>query len=572
MRWTETLIPTLKQLPSDIEADSHRLMLKAGLIRQLSSGTYSYLPLGLRVLKKIENIIREEMNQAGGLEVLLPALQPAELWKKSGRYTDLGEDMVSFVDRHQTEQILGPTHEEVITDLVRREVRSYRQLPLLLYQIQTKFRDEMRPRFGVIRSKEFIMKDAYSFDVDQVGLEASYNRMYEAYCRIFQRCGLKYLVVEADPGIMGGNVSHEFMVLSERGEDTVVHCSACGYAASLDMAECLKPDNQVSSQDLSNQDLESLIEVDTPGAWTIEQVSGLLKVKPEQMIKTLIYQSEDGPVAVLVRGDHEVNNTKLARALGVRELKLADEQTIKSVTGAPVGFAGPVGLKNIKIICDYQVSQLRNSVTGANKKDRHLINVNPGRDFNLDMVSDIRYITAEEPCPKCKAKISKHQAIEIGHIFKLGTKYSEALGAKYLDKSGQEQLVIMGCYGIGVNRIMAALIETSHDKDGIIWPFSLSPYQVLIVPLDVSGQIAECAEDLYSQIQTAGIEVLLDDRDERPGIKFKDADLIGIPLRVTIGAKNLSQGKVEIRLRATQETILVDKDEVLTSVKELIDG
>ena len=563
MKWTETLIPTLRQLPSDVEAESHKLMLKAGLIRQLSSGTYSYLPLGLKALRKVENIIREEMDAVGGLEVLLPALQPSDLWKESGRYDDLGEDMVSFIDRHKSEHILGPTHEEVITDLIRREVKSYRQLPLLIYQIQTKFRDEMRPRFGVIRSKEFIMKDAYSFHTDWDDLDKRYQRMYDAYCKIFQRCGLKYIAVEADPGIMGGNVSHEFMVLSERGEDTVVACKACGYAASLDMAECPAPEKCELS-------LKPLTELDTPNAKTIEQVSSILKVKPRKMVKTIIYQSKEGVTAALVRGDHEVNTVKLAKVLKVKELELADEKTICSVTNAPVGFAGPVGLKDVKIVCDYQLYLLSNFVTGANKKDKHIVNVNIQRDFKPDEMADIRYITDGEQCPKCKAKIKRSQAIEIGHIFKLGTKYSKALGAGFLDNKGEENLITMGCYGIGVNRIIASLIESSYDKDGIIWPRALSPYQVLLLPLEPSGPIAEYAQALYTQLKEAGLEVLLDDRDERPGIKFKDADLIGIPLRVTIGARNLDKGKVEIVTRSDKETVLVGKNEVLNKLKELL--
>ncbi len=591
MKWTETLIPTLRQLPSDVEAESHKLMLKAGLIRQLSSGTYSYLPLGLKALRKVESIIREEMDAVGGLEVLLPALQPSDLWKESGRYDDLGEDMVSFIDRHKSEHILGPTHEEVITDLIRREVKSYRQLPLLIYQIQTKFRDEMRPRFGVIRSKEFIMKDAYSFHTDWDDLDKRYQRMYDAYCKIFQRCGLKYIAVEADPGIMGGNVSHEFMVLSERGEDTVVACKACGYAASLDMAECLKPEicqrgvfparessagatvNDLHGGNLTERkcdELKPLTELDTPNAKTIEQVSSQLKVKPRKMVKTIIYKTEQGVVAALVRGDHEVNSVKLAKVLKVKELELADEKTICSLTSAPVGFAGPVGLKDVKIVCDHQVGLLSNFVTGANKKDKHIVNVNIQRDFKPDQMADIRYITDGEQCPKCPAKIKRSQAIEIGHIFKLGTKYSKALGAGFLDNKGEENLIIMGCYGIGVNRIIASLIESSYDKDGIIWPRALSPYQVLLLPLEPSGPIAEYAQALYTQLKEAGLEVLLDDRDERPGIKFKDADLIGIPLRVTIGARNLNEGKVEIVTRSDKETVLVKKDQVLEKLKELI--
>ena len=562
MRWSQSLIPTLKETPSEAEIISHKLMIRAGLIRKLASGVYSYLPLGWRVLQKVEEIIRQEMNAKGSQEVLLPALQPKELWDKSGRYEAIKEIMVWFKDRHGRELILGPTHEEVITDLVANNVKSYRDLPLILYQIQTKFRDEPRPRFGVLRSCEFIMKDAYSFDKDWEGLEISYKKMYDAYCRIFERCGLKYIAVQADPGMMGGDVSHEFMVLAPNGEDIIALCKACRYAASLGKAEVKEVKSKVSGK------AAALQEVDTPEVSTIEKVGQLLKVKPEQMVKTLIYEAEGKPVAVLIRGDHEANEAKLKRFLKVENLKLAEAKTIEEVTGAPVGFSGPVGLKNVKIIADFSIISMSNFVTGANKKDKHLINVNIKRDFNLAAQGDLRYITKEDSCPACGKGITIEPAIEVGHIFKLGTKYSKALGAVCLNELGKEEPVIMGCYGIGVNRIIASVIEQSNDQDGIIWPKSISPFQVLVMPLNVGHkQSIEAAEKLYEQLSNKGIEVLLDDRNERAGVKFKDADLIGIPVRVVIGEKKISQGKVELSERGKKEPRDIKVEEIEKEIK-----
>ncbi len=564
MRWSKSLIPTLKEDPAEAEIISHKLMIRAGLIRKLTAGAYTYLPLGWRILNKVENIIREEMDNKGAQEVLMPALQPSELWKESGRYGDLGEDMIKFIDRHGKETIMGPTHEEIITDLVRNNVRSYKQLPLTLYQIQTKFRDEIRPRSGVLRSREFIMKDAYSFDRDLKGLDASYKKMYDAYCAIFTRCGLKFLAVEADTGIMGGDVSHEFMVISESGEDTIVHCAKCGYSASLDKAQCIERPELYET-------LEPLKEADTPGVSTIDKVSELLKVTPDKLVKTLIYDLDGRPVVILVRGDHDVNEAKLKKVLKVGRIKLADEAMITKATGAPVGFAGPLGLKDVEVIADLSLKGMKNFVVGANKKDKHLLNVNFERDLKLEKFADIRSIVSGDNCPKCSEPVRLAQAIEIGHVFKLGTKYSKAMSANFLGEDGKEKPCIMGCYGIGVNRIIAALIEQSHDKDGIIWHPSIAPYTVAIIPLNSAHpQSMEAAEKIYSELTAAGIECILDDRPERAGVKFKDSDLIGFPIQIIIGEKKIVNGEVEVKSRKTKEVKVVKISEAASTAKEFL--
>ncbi len=564
MRWSKSLIPTLKEDPAEAEIISHKLMIRAGLIRKLTAGAYTYLPLGWRILNKVENIIREEMDNKGAQEVLMPALQPSELWKESGRYGDLGEDMIKFIDRHGKETIMGPTHEEIITDLVRNNVRSYKQLPLTLYQIQTKFRDEIRPRSGVLRSREFIMKDAYSFDRDLKGLDASYKKMYDAYRAIFTRCGLKFLAVEADTGIMGGDVSHEFMVISESGEDTIVHCAKCGYSASLDKAQCIERPELYET-------LEPLKEADTPGVSTIDKVSELLKVTPDKLVKTLIYDLDGRPVVILVRGDHDVNEAKLKKVLKVGRIKLADEAMITKATGAPVGFAGPLGLKDVEVIADLSLKGMKNFVVGANKKDKHLLNVNFERDLKLEKFADIRSIVSGDNCPKCSEPVRLAQAIEIGHVFKLGTKYSKAMSANFLGEDGKERPCIMGCYGIGVNRIIAALIEQSHDKDGIIWHPSIAPYTVAIIPLNSAHpQSMEAAEKIYSELTAAGIECILDDRPERAGVKFKDSDLIGFPIQIIIGEKKIVDGEVEIKDRKSKEVKVVKVSEALSTAKEFL--
>lgn len=566
MKWSQTLIPTLKESPSEAEIDSHKLMIRAGLIRRITSGAYAYLPLGTRVLNKVITIVREEMNRAGAVEVFLPALQPLDLLEESGRLAVFGDDLITFEDRHGKTTALGPTHEEIITDIVRNEMNSYRQFPITLYQIQTKFRDETRPRFGVLRSKEFIMKDAYSFDVDYDGLNKSYKSMYDAYCRIFDRCGLDYIVVEADSGAMGGDVSHEFMVPSPVGEDILIRCLKCGYSANRERAETapIPQENPIT--------LQTMKEVHTPNKHTIQEVSDFLKVDPRQMVKTMIYISGGQPVAVLLRGDHEVNETKLTKVLGQETVALADHNTIEHVTGAHVGFAGPVGLK-IKIIADQAVSILRNFVTGANKSDTHLLNVNPERDFKIDQVANIRYVTRGDKCPKCNHELDVSQGIEVGHVFKLGTKYSDALKARFLDANGKGKSLIMGCYGIGVNRIIASLIERSHDENGIIWPLSITPYQVIIIPVNVNDTNSmKMANSLYDDLtNNEGIDVLLDDRDQRPGVKFKDADLIGIPIKIIIGKKFTETKELEIKLRKSGEIFPTPPEEVRSRLKNLFE-
>lgn len=564
MKWSQTLIPTLKESPSEAEIESHKLMIRAGLIRRITAGAYAYLPLGTLVLNKVIAIVREEMNRAGAVEVFLPSLQPLDLLEESGRLQVFGDDLITFEDRHGKITALGPTHEEIITDIVRNEINSYRQLPITLYQIQTKFRDETRPRFGVLRSKEFIMKDAYSFDLDYEGLNKSYKSMYDAYCRIFDRCGLDYLVVEADSGAMGGDVSHEFMVPSPVGEDVLIRCPKCGYSANRERAEPapLLQENHAA--------LRTLKEIPTPNKHTIQEVSDFLQIKPHQMVKTMIYISNGQPVAVLLRGDHEVNETKLTKVLGQGAVALADQATIEQVTHARVGFAGPVGLK-VEIIADQAVSVLHNFVTGANKSDMHLDNVNAERDFNISRVADIRYVTTGDRCKICNHEINISQGIEIGHVFKLGTKYSDTLKAKFLDANGKGKSMIMGCYGIGINRIIASAIERSHDENGIIWPLSLAPYKIIIIPVNINDpSVMQVADHLYDDLtNVAGMEVLLDDRDQRPGVKFKDADLIGIPLKIIIGKKFTETKEIEIKLRKNGETFQTTPDGVRPKIEQL---
>ncbi len=567
MRWTRTHIPTLRETPTEAEIVSHRLMLRAGLIRKLSAGTYSYLPLGSRVLQKVIGIVRQEMDQAGALEVLLPALQPAELWKRSGRYEKMGPEMIRFRDRHGKEMVLGPTHEEVITGLVSGEIRSYRDVPKTLYQIQVKFRDEPRPRFGVIRSCEFLMKDGYSFDRDPKGLDASYQKMYDAYRRIFSRCGLEAIPVEAETGVMGGEDSHEFMVLAENGEDTVVRCTKCFYAASRGKASI-----GLVKEGPAPASLKPIQLVDTPGVSSVEKVSAQLKVQPNQLVKTLIYLADGKPVAALVRGDHEVNEGKLRKVVKAAMLRMADAGSVEKLTGAAVGFSGPVGLKGIRLISDPAVLRTVNAVTGANQSEKHLLNVNAGRDFKPDEVADIRYPQQGDLCPKCGQPLQLLAAIEVGHIFKLGTKYSAVLGATFLDEDGKQKPFIMGCYGIGVTRIIAAVIESNQDDAGIRWPLELAPYPVVIVPINLADPATrEGAESLYREFTEAGIGALLDDREVSGGVKMKDADLIGFPVRILLSEKTLQQSSVELKLRTEPQPTLVKRSELLPALKKLLD-
>ncbi|HNQ65115.1 MAG TPA: proline--tRNA ligase [Smithella sp.] len=566
MRYSEMFLPTVREVPSDAEIISHQLMIRAGLIRKLTSGIYSYLPLGYRVIRKLEQIIREEMNRAGAQEVHLPMVQPAEIWQESGRWTYYGKELLRLRDRHDHEYCLGPTHEEVITGLVRNDVKTYRQLPLNLYQIQTKFRDEVRPRFGVMRCREFGMKDAYSFDVDEEGAEKSYEKMFAAYNNIFRRCGLQFRPVEADSGSIGGKYSHEFMVMADSGEDAMVFCEKCAYAANLEKAEVACPEKKIIFED----DWLPLEDVDTPDVRTIEEVSAFLKVTPQNIVKTLIFNADGKPCAVLIRGDHEVNEVKVKNYLAAAELELASDDMIREVTGAPRGFAGPVNIK-APILVDYSVIDMVNFITGGNRQDGHLKNVNVGRDFKVEAFTDLRIVNAGDPCPRCGQPIKTARGIEVGHVFKLGTKYSKAMKAVYLDKDGQEKIMIMGCYGIGVGRTVAAGIEQNHDDNGIIWPMPLAPYQVIITPVNIHEiTIRETAEYLYNAMITEGVEVLYDDRDERAGVKFKDADLIGIPLRVTVGHKNLQDGNVELKIRKTGANELCPLQDIVGRVREII--
>lgn len=551
MRYSTYFIPTHREIPADAEVVSHQLMLRAGLIRKLTSGIYTYLPAGLRSIKKVENIIREEMNRAGAIEVLMPAVQPAELWQESGRWDYYGRELLRFRDRHNRDACFGPTHEEVITDLVRYEVQSYKQLPLNFYQIQTKFRDEIRPRFGIMRGREFIMKDAYSFDVDEKAAGESYDRMYEAYNRIFERCGLRFKAVEADTGPIGGSYSHEFMVLAESGEDLIASCLRCSYAANLEKAEIKPAEQQTSEKEVPLRDTE---EIHTPDIKTIDDLALFLSVSPRELLKTLIYRMDDGEiVAALVRGDHELNEAKFRNLLGVETLEMADPETVHRTTGAPTGFAGPVGLK-VRMVADLAVKEMKNFVTGANREDFHLRNVNLDRDFQVEKFGDIRTITPEDTCPRCGGDIEFKRGIEVGHIFKLGTKYSRAMNAVYLDEQGRKEFMVMGCYGIGVGRTVAAAIEQNHDEAGIIFPIQIAPFEVTILPLQMhESPVTNTAEQIYRFLQKNGVDVLLDDRNERAGVKFMDADLLGIPLRVTVGTRGVKNGEIEVKMRADEE-------------------
>ncbi|MCK8816488.1 proline--tRNA ligase [Natroniella sulfidigena] len=564
MKMSQMYIPTLKETPADAEVVSHQLMLRAGLMRKLSSGVYTYLPLGYRVIKKFEDIVRQEMNKAGAQELLLPALQPAELWEESGRLKDYGPELMRLENRQGREFCLGPTHEEVITDLVRDEVRSYKDLPLNLYQIQTKYRDEIRPRFGVLRGREFIMKDAYSFDTDQAGLEESYQQMYDAYEEIFTRCGLDFSPVKADTGTIGGDDSHEFMAFAEAGEDIVVYCEECGYAANLELAT-----SQVEIKE-SVEDLKELTEVDTPGKTSMEELVAELDLPLEKMIKALIYQTEDEIVLALVRGDYELNEIKLANLLDVVNLELAGEEIYEELNTVK-GFSGPIGLDSqVKIIADELVMKLTNAVSGANKADTHYLNVNPERDFTVTEVADIRSVKEGEGCVECGAELNLTPGIEVGQVFKLGTKYSKALEATFLDENGRSQPLVMGCYGVGITRTVAAVIEQNYDQYGIKWPKALAPYLVHLLPLGNDEQVADKTAELYEQLSAAGIEVLADDRKERAGVKFNDADLIGCPIRITIGSRSLADGKLEVKLRQTGEELEIEADQALSAIEDLI--
>ncbi|PLX81232.1 MAG: proline--tRNA ligase [Desulfuromonas sp.] len=565
MRYSQYLLNTVKETPADAEVVSHKLMLRTGMIKKVAAGIYSYLPFGLRAIRKVEQIVREEMDRAGAIELHMPMVTPAELWEESGRWQQYGKELLRLKDRKDGGFCLGPTHEEVITDIVRREVKSYRQLPLNLYQIQTKFRDEIRPRFGLMRGREFIMKDAYSFDTDDAGADAAYEKMYQAYRRVFQRCGLKFRAVEADSGAIGGSFSHEFMVLAESGEDAIVSCDSCEYAANVEKAELKAPAGvaPTAAADVS--------EVATPNQKTIEDVAVFLKLEPSQLVKTLLVETdEEEVVAVLLRGDRELNPIKLANLLGSNCVEMASEETVLKVTGAPVGFAGPVGLK-VRILADHEIGTMGNFVVGGNAADLHLAGVNHGRDFNVEQFADLREAEAGDDCPRCNGKLEIWRGIEVGHVFKLGTKYSAAMNAVVLDDQGKERTLIMGCYGIGIGRTVAAAIEQNNDDNGIIWPLPIAPFQVLITLVNPKDEeVCKAGEQIYTDLQQAGVEVLLDDRDERPGSKFKDADLIGLPLRITVGARGLKEGSVELQWRKDGERRMLPLESAVEDMLKLV--
>lgn len=562
MRQSQLFASTLRETPAEAEVASHRLLLRAGYIRQLAAGIYTYMPLGWRVLRNVETIVREELERANAQELLMPALQPTELWKESGRYEAYGPELIRLNDRHQREFALGPTHEEVITTLVKHEIGSYRRLPVTLYQIQTKFRDERRPRSGLLRGREFVMKDAYSFDASWEGLDVSYRAMYDAYHRIFDRCGLSFKAVEADAGTIGGEGgTHEFMAMTDIGEDTIAVCSHCGYAANVEMARSkLEPAREIG------ESVPAYEKLHTPNVRTIEQLTEFLQVKPAAIMKTLIYVADGAAVAVIVRGDHEVNEVKLKNALSANELALADAETTAAVTGAATGYVGPIGL-SIPVFVDAAVAGMEKGVVGANEIDFHMASVVPGRDFPIVRTGDIRSVNEDEACERCEeGRLHFVKGIEVGHVFKLGTKYSEALGARYLDANGKEQPMIMGCYGIGVSRIIAAIVEQYHDDRGIRWPAALAPYLVHLVPVSVKDNAQmQIAESLYAALREQGIDVLLDDRDERAGVKFNDSDLIGIPFRIVIG-KDAANGNVEFVERATGTKQLLTVEDALAKV------
>lgn len=566
MRWSEALIPTTREEPQEAEIVSHKLMLRAGLIRRLAGGLYTFLPLGLRALRKVEQIIRDEMDGTGALEVLMPALQPREIWDRSKRYEAMGDVMFRVKDRQNREMALGPTHEEVITELVSREIKSYRQLPRTFYQIQTKFRDEIRPRFGLMRAKEFIMKDAYSFDVGWDEADRSYRTMYDAYTRIFARCGLKTRVVEADTGAMGGKWSHEFMVLAESGEDGLLECDTCSYAANVERAERALPVGVGDTAGVTGTSGENVVaqnaapeEVHTPGCKTIEQVSQFLKCPRDQLVKTLIYRVDGVTTAILAPGDRDANESKIARALGAESVALADDMIIEKVTGAPVGFSGPVGL-GIPAYADLSLQGMADAVTGANKADTHLKGVRLARDAKIGGYHDLCFAREGDSCPRCeKGVLRAKRGIEVGHVFKLGTKYSENFDARYLDIHGRLELIVMGCYGIGVTRTLQAIIEQSHDENGIIWPMTVAPYRVVLLVLNTDHRESQdISQELAGALAESNIDVLLDDRDERPGVKFKDADLLGFPVRVVVSERSLAGKSVEIKLRAEKKTELAN--------------
>lgn len=565
MRMSQMLFSTQREVPSEAEADSHVLLLKAGMIRRLAAGVYALMPLGFKVFKKIENIIREEMDAADAQELIMSAFLPAEYYQQSGRWDVFGTEMIKFKDRNQRDFCLGPTHEEIFAHVLKQELQSYKAMPKTIYQIQNKYRDERRPRFGMIRCREFVMKDAYSFDVDEAGLDVSYQKMYDAYCKIFDRCGLKYVVVHADSGAMGGSGSQEFMIKSEIGDDTIVSCPNCGYAANAELATC--PDAQESTEEMV-----AVEKVHTPNVGTIDELVGFFKTTADKFAKTLLYVADGKIVAAMVRGDRELNETKLKNYLKCTNLDLAPYEDVRKATGAEVGFAGPIGLDVSRLIVDKEIPMMRNFLVGANQTDYHFIGVNYDRDFISADVCDIRLIESGDPCPVCGAKAELAKTIEVGHIFKLGTKYSEAMECLFLDQEAKQKPCIMGSYGIGLNRTMQAIIEQSHDDDGIIWPDSVAPYNAIVVPVSAANETQMAlAEQIYEQLKAQGIETLLDDRDERAGVKFKDADLLGIPHRINVG-RRAADGVVEYKPRREKNAQELTVEEAVASIIKTVKG
>ena len=566
MHSSKLFIPTLKESPADAEVISHKLMVRAGMIRQLASGIYSILPLGLRVLRKVEQIIREEMNQIDGQEVFLPSIQPAELWVESKRWNLYGKELLRIKDRHGREFCYGPTHEEVITDIVRKEIKSYRQLPILLYQIQTKFRDEVRPRFGIMRGREFMMKDAYSFHADEKDTQHTYHQVAKAYSNIFERCGLKFKQVQADSGTIGGSFSHEFAVLADSGEDEIGFCESCDYASNLEMAES-KPPSPLAPPST----LHDLKEVETPGKKSVKEVAEFLNLPAQQIVKTILLENENGLITGLVRGDHEINLVKMKNLIGCEWLQPADEKTFAKHPELHRGYIGPVGL-DLPVYADHEISALHDFVTGANKPSAHFTGVQVQRDLKVEKFGDLRTIRANDSCPRCEnGKYQVKRGIEVGHIFILGTKYSSAMKAVFTDHNGKEDTMVMGCYGIGVGRTAAAAIEQNNDERGIVWPRNLAPFQVIIIPVNYSkDDLKDACDTLYARLQEAGIETLLDDRSDRLGVKLKDADLMGIPMQIIIGPKNLSAGQVEIKVRKTNESNLHPYPQVIEDIPNIL--
>ncbi len=565
MRYSQALIPTLKEVPADAQVASHVYLIRGGFLRKVAAGIYSFLPLGWRVLRKVEEIIREEMNRAGAQEILMPAAVPAELWHESGRWQKYGPELLRFKDRKGADFCIGPTHEEVVVDLVRRDVKSYRQLPQNLYQIQSKFRDELRPRAGLMRGREFIMKDAYSFDVDEAAAKRTYQTMFDAYTRIFRRCGLEFRAVEADTGNIGGTLSHEFQVLAQSGEDKIVSCNRCDYTANVEQAEVARaaaPPTGAAGE---------RAEVATPGKKTIDEVAAFLGVAPSTCVKTLVYLADGKPVVALVRGDHTLNEIKLKKAVGATEVVLASDTAVKEATGAPVGSLGPVGLAGLRVVADLDLVGGAGLVCGANRDDTHLVGVDLARDAAGLVFADLRMATVGDRCPRCaEGTFAEFCGIEVGHIFYLGTRYSEAMGCKFLGEDTKERAMVMGCYGIGVTRVAAAAIEQHHDANGILWPMSLAPFQVALLALGKEPEVVVAADRLYAALVAAGIEVLYDDRDDRPGAKFKDADLIGVPLRLAVGKKSLAQGQVELKhRREATPTLVLEADAVAETVRRV---